>query len=291
MNSLSLLSPAKVNLYLKVINKRPDGFHNISTVFERIDLCDVIGLKVTSTDKVRVFCDHPHVPTGKKNLVVKVARILKEEYGVCKGVDITIKKHIPVAAGLAGGSSNAATVLMGLNRLWALKLSKITLLSIADRIGSDVAFFIHNVSWAVGTDRGNKIETLNLKSKLWHVIVTPKMKLYSGEVYQALNLRSGPMNILTKKDDNVTILIHNLRKSNMRGINSFLKNDLESAILRLKPSLLKLKERLNSLKTLGVMVSGSGPSVYALVDNKKHALNLQKVLRKTYSQVFVAQTL
>ena len=118
MNSITLRSPAKLNLYLHVHNKRPDGFHNITTVFERINLFDDIRLTTNRSGKIKIFCSHQDVPKGPKNLVYRVAKRLRDEFSVKAGVDITIKKQIPVAAGLAGGSSNAATTLMGLHRLW-----------------------------------------------------------------------------------------------------------------------------------------------------------------------------
>src|SRR6185436_451831 len=159
MKSITLQSPAKLNLYLKIVNKRPDGFHNLTTLFERIDLADEITLTSEASGRIRVSCDHPQVPTGPKNLVYKAAALLKQDFGIKQGVHITICKNIPVAAGLAGGSSNAATVLQGLNKLWNLKLTKTRLAAYAARIGSDVAFFLYDCSWALGTGRGEVIET------------------------------------------------------------------------------------------------------------------------------------
>ena len=141
MRRIRLSSPAKLNLFLKVLNKRPDGFHNISTVFERIDLSDEILLKLNPSGGIRIDCVHPQVPGGPKNLVYQAAKLLRDDFRVKEGVDIYIKKNIPVAAGLGGGSGNAATVLKGLNELWELRLSRPQLLSYARRLGSDVAFF------------------------------------------------------------------------------------------------------------------------------------------------------
>ena len=117
MKSLSLLSPAKLNLYLKVVNTREDGYHNLITLFERIDLCDEIHLESNTTGAIRIFCNHPYVPKGLKNLCSQVAQLLKDDFSIFSGVDITIKKRIPVAAGLGGGSSNAASTLLGLNKM------------------------------------------------------------------------------------------------------------------------------------------------------------------------------
>ena len=123
MRSLTLRSPAKLNLFLKVINKRPDGYHNIRTLYERIGLCDTVHLALNKTGVIRIFSKTPGLPKGKANLAYQSAYLLKKRYHLNLGVDIKITKKIPIAAGLGGGSSNAATVLMGLNQLWRLSLS------------------------------------------------------------------------------------------------------------------------------------------------------------------------
>jgi 4-diphosphocytidyl-2-C-methyl-D-erythritol kinase len=285
MSCLTLRSPAKLNLYLQVINKRTDGFHNIKTLFERINLCDTIHLESNPSGKIRVFCSHPHVPTGPSNLVYRAARLLREFSKVFKGVDITITKRIPVAAGLAGGSSNAATVLLGLNRLWRLKHSPESLLACGQAIGSDVPFFLTCSSWGMGTQRGDCLEVLPVAVKLWHVVVVPCMRLYTPEVYGRLNLQ------LTKKCDDVNILTQSLLKNNIVSIRRHLRNDLESSIFSIRPRLMDVKERLLSLGVSDVSFSGSGPSLFGIVASKKEAETLRVVLSKRYKQVFVVRTL
>ncbi len=285
MDSLVLKSPAKLNLFLKVLNKRADGFHDLETLFERISLFDTIRIKLNSiSPKIQIKCNHPHVPIGSKNLVYKVAQMLKEDYKIDQGVHIDIKKNIPVAAGLAGGSSNAATVLIGLNELWKLGLSQRALVSYARKIGSDVAFFLYDSSFAIGTQRGDKIKRVNIKVKLWHVLVLPWIRMYSGEVYGAHNLE------LTKRTCDVKILLRYLKNNEITKASSCLINDLESAIFRLSPRIRKLKQRVKALTSKGVMVSGSGPSVYALLDNEQEAKALAQKLKKRYKQVFVVST-
>ena len=285
MSFLVLSSPAKLNLFLEVQNKRPDGYHNIVTLFERIDLKDEISFRAVENGHIRVVCDHPDVPTGPKNLVYKVALLLKEKFGVTQGVEIRINKRIPVAAGLAGGSSNAATALLGLNRIWGLGLKKAQLVLLARRIGSDVAFFLYDTSWGLGTERGDKIQALNIKKKLWHILVVPKIKMYSWKVYGGLKLQ------LTKGNDDANILVRNLKKGNILAASRLLKNDLEREIFRLSPNLEKLKKKLKLLKTIGVMASGSGPAVFGVTTGKKEAEAIKAVLSKRFDQVFVVKTL
>jgi 4-diphosphocytidyl-2-C-methyl-D-erythritol kinase len=293
MSSLLLRSPAKLNLYLRVINKRPDGFHNIETLFERIDLHDDIRLKNNSSGKIIISCRHPDVPLGPKNLAYKAAVLLKQQFNIRDGVHIDITKRLPVAAGIAGGSGNGATVLLGLNKLWRLGLSKQQLVALAKKIGSDVAFFVYNTSWALGTNRGDQIKVLDIKNKLHHIIIVPKIKMYSWKVYGQLKLKARlvPTNLLTKKSSNVSILISHLSQNRLKEVAGCLHNDLEGPVFELCPKLLKLKDRLKVLQTLGVMVSGSGPAIYGITENQKDALDIQKVLAKQFSQVFVTKTL
>jgi 4-diphosphocytidyl-2-C-methyl-D-erythritol kinase len=284
MKPLVLLSPAKLNLYLKVVCKRPDGFHELKTIFERIDLADEIRLSREPGGKIKITCNHPQVPRGPKNLVYKVAQLLRQDFGVKEGVRIDILKRIPVAAGLAGGSSNAATVLSGLNKLWSLGLDKNSLVDYARKVGSDVAFFLHDCSWALGTGRGDVIKRLEIPHKLWHVLVVPKVRMLTPKVYGAMNLK------LTKLGDDVNILTRCLGKNDVSRVGSLLFNDLEQPIAHLKPNLLKIKEKLSSFDVAGVAFSGSGPSVFAVVESKKKAQEIYSVLKRRYAQVFVVET-
>lgn len=310
MRSVRLSSPAKLNLFLKVLNKRPDGFHNIMTVFERIDLQDEICFRLNTSSAIRIHCAHPHVPRGPRNLVYRAAHMLQEDLKIKNGVDVYLKKNIPVAAGLGGGSSNAATTLQGLNRLWKLGLSHAQLLSYARRLGSDVPFFMYDCAWALGTGRGDCIQKLPISRKLWHILVVPCVKLYSGEVYQGLGLRAGRQKaseglcghgvpnfpvgstkMLTKISDNATIFIHHLRQADVSQIGRWFVNDLETVVLRLSPTLGNLEQRLKSLNAQGVMVSGSGPCVFAITETQWQAKQIQAILSRRFSRTFVVRTL
>ncbi len=309
MNTLTLKSPAKVNLYLEVLNKRADGFHSIETVFERLDLCDEITFKKTAKDGITIKCAHPHVPCGPKNLVHKVAVRIQKDFGISAGVTVTIKKNIPVAAGLAGGSSNAATTLLALNQLWNIGLSKSQLDRYAADLGSDINFFLNKASFALGTDRGQVIQKLNIRRKLWHIVVVPKVKVYAKDVYQSLSISpasdavttrqtrrlgskaEGVTNVLTKKKQGVNILIHHLEKGSPLHIAQGMSNDLQQVVIGLCPKLEKLQKKLKSLNAKGVMVSGSGPAVFGLTDSQKEAQEIKRILTKTYSQVYVTRTL
>jgi len=285
MPSIFLKSPAKLNLFLKVLRKRPDGYHDLETIFERIDLSDDICLTSNKTGKIRIFCGHPQVPKGPKNLVYQVSRMIQKKFGVTDGVDITILKRIPVAAGLAGGSSNAATTLLGLNQIWRLGLSKAKLVELGSAIGSDVPFFLYNSGWALGTGRGDRITPLKIRQKFWHVIVVVQLKMYSKDVFSRLNLE------LTKKEADVNIFTLALEGKSASKAGALLHNDLETSILSIRPELLRVKQRLQKYGFGGVAFSGSGPACYGLALSEKMARVAAKDLRRHYARVFVARTL
>jgi len=284
MSRLTLPSPAKLNLFLKVVDKRPDGFHNIKTVFERINLCDQIILRTNQNGKINLTCDHSSLRPLKSNLVFQAACLLKDLHRVKTGVDIRLIKNIPVAAGLGGGSSNAATTLTGLNRLWSLGLSGSTLMSYGCQLGSDVPFFLAQASWAVGIQRGDVLRPLNIKKKIWQVLIVPKLKIYSREVFMRLNLQ------LTKVTYDVNILIQHLKNNNINKLNNTLSNDLEAGILKTCPKLAHIKKRVSRLMNRRVIFSGSGPSLFCVAASRFEAHQLSHRLKRHYSRVYVVDT-
>ncbi len=279
---MNLLSFAKVNLYLKVINKRRDGYHTLETIFERISLTDRIILKPRRDGLIRVSSDNKAVPQDEANLCFKAAKLLRDKFRPSSGLDIKITKRIPVGAGLGGGSSNAATVLLGLNKLWRLKLSKIKLAKFATMVGSDVAFFVYDLPFAIGLGRGERIKPLNIskKTKLWHLLVVPKIHVSTPLIYKKYDLFSG----LTKPVCNVK-LITSVKPD-------LLFNSLEQVTIRLYPEVKRIKETLLHFGLDCVLMSGSGPAVFAITSSFENASELAKILRKREEswRVFVVKT-
>ncbi len=298
MRDIALPSPAKLNLFLKVLNKRKDGYHNLVTLFERIDLCDEIRCTLNRTGAIKISCDDPDVPCGFKNLAFQAAKILRETYALQNGVHIRIKKKIPVAAGLGGGSSNAATTLKCLNQIWKLDLKTEGLVKIARSLGADVPFFLYNCSYALGTQRGDHIQPLSIRRSLWHVLIVPKMKVYSREVFKAFQMASDvsnshkqpQTNMLTKRNDNANILLHALQKRDLLGLKKGLFNDLERVVLAQYRNLYLLKGKLVNGGSLGTLLSGSGPAVFSIVKSQFAAETLKDRLSKTYQRVFIVRT-
>ncbi|MBF0386623.1 MAG: 4-(cytidine 5'-diphospho)-2-C-methyl-D-erythritol kinase [Candidatus Omnitrophica bacterium] len=311
--SFTLFSPAKLNLALQITGRGADGFHLLNTVFERISLADGLFFSPAEDSVIQLTCTNPAVPCDERNLVYKAAMAIREFTGVAKGARVHISKNIPVAAGLAGGSSNAATALLGFNRLWNLKLSRTVLLKLARQLGSDVAFFLYDTPFALGTGRGDKIRVLAVKPKFWHVLITAKQPLLTKEVYgvyaeKFLNARvsgrkangclSGVMPPLqsystggfTTKRGDVSMLVRSLKVNDVPGAQRCLFNDLEGPIGVLRPGLLALKARIQQQAGAGVCFSGSGPSIFALTAGQAEAEGIASAFRKKYKQVFVVHT-
>jgi len=184
MNSVELRAPAKVNLLLKIVGKRKDSYHNILTIFERISLFDKI--KITKIHKgISVSSDKFITSDPKDNIVYKAAALILEHAEVKSGVSINIKKNIPIAGGLAGGSTDAAAVLIGINRLFGLGISKKVLMKMGSRLGADVPFFLFDVPFAVGRQKGDRLEAIKSKQGFWHLLINPGFHLSTKDAYQS----------------------------------------------------------------------------------------------------------
>lgn len=284
---LAVRSFAKLNLYLEILNKRKDNFHNLNTLFCRIDLADSVIFKNRKDGLIKIKPDSRHVPCGRTNLAYRAAALLKQEFKLNFGVDIEIKKRIPVGAGLGGGSSNAASVLLGLNKYWSLKQSQKKLASLGAKLGSDVPFFIYNTKFALGRGRGDKIKPLVFldKLKLWFIIVYPKIKVSTPLIYRKFDTFSG----LTRPRCNVKILTSELSKKGRRFNSEYLRNDLEIVTASLYPAVNQVKNALSGMGLEKIMMSGSGAAVFAVCSGRKQALDLKKKLTKKHKswQIFV----
>lgn len=281
MKDISLPSCAKVNFGLRVLGKRPDGFHEIRTILQTVDLQDKLVITLSGDGKIRVRCDHPEVPSGSKNLAHGAARLLQGEFQVPHGCRIHIAKKIPPAAGLGGGSSNAAATLVGLNRLWDLHLSKGDLLALGARLGSDVPFFLEGGT-ALAQGRGEKLTPLRLTTDFWLVLVKPDFSISTNWAYSRVKI---PLTL-----NSFDVKLNSLRKiSSLNQLLGFLDNDLEKAVEEVYPSIGEIKAELLSKGAMGAAMSGSGSSVFGLVRTRKAAERLAEGLRCAKWQVFVVR--
>ncbi|NIM04690.1 MAG: 4-(cytidine 5'-diphospho)-2-C-methyl-D-erythritol kinase [Armatimonadetes bacterium] len=259
---IRMVAPAKVNLFLAIQCRRADGFHELETVFQAIDLADVIELE-TSPEGIHMTSDWPGLPAGKGNLCWRAAALLAESAGTSKGVEIRLNKKIPPGAGLGGGSSDAAAVLLGLNRLWELHLSPEELQTRAASLGADVSFFLQGGT-ALGKGRGEVLSALPTPH-LWFVIGWPGVTLSTSAVYQDWDKQPSAGN--TKLSE----MLSALEATEASGIAAALRNDLEDTTLRLCPACAELKSTLLERGCSGALVSGSGAAVFGIARDKELA--------------------
>lgn len=253
------LSPAKINLHLKVLGKRPDGYHDIASLMQQVSLYDELIFERRESGIV-LTCPDTGLPVNEDNIVFRAARAifaLKNHNG---GVKIEIRKRIPIAAGLGGGSSNAATTLFALNDLFNFQLTSNELLNLGKKLGADVPFFIFGkTAWATGI--GEILTDTGPVPSFWLVLINPGFEVSTRTIYQSLNLTltSGPVNYtippLYSRDDLICCL----------------RNDLEAVATRLHPEIAEMKGLLKSAGALGSLMSGSGPTVFGLFPAEEEA--------------------
>ncbi len=284
---LRLPSYAKLNLGLEVLGLREDGYHELRTLFQTIDLHDVIVLRRRASG-LSVSCDHPLVPSDGTNLALRAAEELQRYAGLSCGVAIEIRKSIPVGGGLGGGSSNAATVLLGLDRLWQVGLAPEALQLLARRLGADVPFFLLGGT-ALGLARGDEVYPLRQQIRAHVVVVDPGIHVSTARVFARLH------ESLTPRENSNSIFFFVSRELAGRGSFRLLSNELEAAALDEAPALREQAGRIRAeLEAAGARLaalSGSGASYFGLFDEAKMARRACAALQGRGLQARVAKTL
>jgi 4-diphosphocytidyl-2-C-methyl-D-erythritol kinase len=272
------LAPAKINLCLHVLGRRPDGYHELAMIMQRVSLFDHLEMTLTAEPGVRVSCPGVELPPDGENIAARAARRLLALAGDGCGVEIVIEKQIPVAAGLGGGSSDAAAVLMGLNDMLELGLDCATLMAEGARLGADVPFFIFGATaWATGI--GDRLEKVEEIPSLWYVLVNPGLAVSTAWVYQNLGL--------TSKIEEAKLPRFS---RTMAGVVGLLHNDLERVTAGRYPLVAKVKEELAASGAAGVLMSGSGPTVFGVFSDEALARKAADKLRLHADwRVFVVQ--
>ncbi len=294
MANLVVKSPAKLNLYLSIRRKSADGYHEIESIFERIDLTDEIRFSENENGRVELFCNNAEVPLGPHSLVYRSVELLRKEFSVLKGtsfpegITINIDKRIPIASGLGGGSSNAASVILGLNKFWELNLAKPKLLNMGRGLGADVCFFLHDVPLGLGKGRGDEVVPLPWRERTWgHILVIPEEKISSKEAYDKKDKRG-----LTEPKNGIKIVIHALDKGDLALLRANLYNGLEEPVVESYPVIREIKQALQSLGLKETLMSGSGPAVFGLTYDTKEAMRLKQELDSKHRnwKTFVVNT-
>jgi 4-diphosphocytidyl-2-C-methyl-D-erythritol kinase len=276
---LTIKSPAKINLFLKVLRRREDGYHDIVSVMCLVGLFDHITLSF-DTPTITVQCSEPRVPEDSANLAYRAADLFMKKCGISDGVEITIDKVIPVAAGLGGGSSNAASVLMGLNQRYDHRFTRDSLLSMALKLGADVPFFIF-WSPAKATGLGNELTPLKGLPHFWVLLIYPKFEVPTAWVYENLKL--------TKSEINYKSFTSIKTISDLKQL---LHNDLEQVTLQKYPRLETIKKELINVGAEGALMSGSGPTIFGIFDTlDKARIAYRSISHKGEWDVFLAEPL
>lgn len=282
MNRFSVMTPAKINLTLDIIKKREDGYHEISMVMQTVDLCDELEFEERES-QIEIECTNDKIPCDRGNLVYKAAKALKEEFDIKKGVYIKINKRIPLEAGLAGGSSNAAGTLIALKKLWDIRISEERLNEIAKSIGADVPYCTQGGTM-LAEGIGEKLTRLKNLPDYQVVLVKPNFTISTAWAYNNVDIKN-----IKKHPDNEAVS-RAIEYGDRAEIEKNLGNVFEQAAFEKYPKLAGIKKTLTELGAKGSLMSGSGPTVYGLFDDEAKAESARKHFREIYDEVYKAKT-
>ena len=283
MKQLRLNAYAKINLTLDVLGDRPDGYHDIETVLHTVELHDSIILREDG-EGITLRCASPDVPPETQNIVHRAAHLLKESFQIPRGVEIELTKHIPVSAGLGGGSSDAAVTLLGLAQMWKLRLDEGQLLELGGKIGSDVPFFLVGGA-AVAMGRGERVRMLRPLPTTWVVIARPTIHVTSEWAYKALDHGA------VRRHPNTPQVIKALQSEDARTVGQLLCNVFEDVVIAHYPIVGTVRDQMLAQHPLGVSLSGTGPAMFAMAANEAEAKEIGAALGALSDvEVFVTRT-
>lgn len=286
MNVLKIYekAPAKINLMLDVLHKRPDGYHEVEMIMTMVDLADRLELNALPRDTIIISSQAGYIPLDEKNLAFQAAKLIKERYNVKSGVYIHLDKKIPVAAGLAGGSSDAAATLRGLNRLWQLGIPEEELMKLGAELGSDVPFCVTGGT-ALAKGRGEKLTRLPNPPQCWVVLAKLPINVSTAEVYGRLRADQ-----LTEHPS-AERMTKALKNRSFQDVCGELGNVLEGVTLQMHPEVAHLKDTMIRLGADGVLMSGSGPTVFGLVSKESKIPRIYNGLRGFCKEVYAVRLL
>ena len=277
---------AKINLGLRVHGRRPDGYHEISTVFQTVSLRDTLSFQATTDEKLELVCSDPSIPTDESNLVLRAAAALRERFGVKQGARVGLEKVIPAGGGLGGGSADAAVTLAALAALWELETNAAELAEIGARLGADVPFFLYGGT-ALGTGTGTDIRPLVDAPKMHLVVVAPGVHVSTAGAYRALGAPA-----LTKVEPLVNLSVSRTEADFPDSLCDVWSNDFEAVVVRLYPEIGRARERLVEASAHRVLLSGSGSSVFGVFESEGEAGRAGAALRAESGwRVFACETL
>lgn len=271
-HSIVLKSYGKINLGLDVLRRREDGYHEVRMIMQTVGLYDVLTMKKRKDDKIEMTCNLSFLPTDERNLVYKAVKLIKDKYHIKDGVEINLSKRIPVAAGMAGGSSNCAAALKGMNKLFDLGLSIDELCEIGVTLGADVPYCIWGGT-ALSEGIGEKLSRVDAMPDCYILIAKPGISVSTAFVYKNLDLPA-----LSKRPD-IDGMLECLKEKDLTGICNRLENVLETVTIKEYPIIEKVKKHLMDQGAKGALMSGSGPTIFAIFEDKKTADDAMESLR------------
>jgi len=283
VKQLRLNAYAKINLTLDVLGDRPDGYHDIETVLHTVELHDTIVLREDG-EGITLRCTSPAVPPDTRNLVHRTAHLVRETYAIPRGIEIELTKRIPVAAGLGGGSSDAAVTLLGLAQMWKLRVDDRQLMELGSKIGSDVPFFLIGGA-ALATGRGERVRMLPPLPTTWVVIARPTIEVATEWAYKALDHGA------VRKRPDTSGLVRALESEDARAVGQLLCNVFEDVVIAHHPVVGAIRERMVAHGPLGTALSGTGPALFAMTANEAAARVMAAAIGQMADvEVFVTRT-
>ena len=271
-HSIVLKSYGKINLGLDVLRRREDGYHEVRMIMQTVGLYDVLTMKKRKDDKIEMTCNLSFLPTDERNLVYKAVKLIKDKYHIKDGVEINLSKRIPVAAGMAGGSSNCAAALKGMNQLFDLGLSIDELCEIGVTLGADVPYCIWGGT-ALSEGIGEKLSRVDAMPDCYILIAKPGISVSTAFVYKNLDLKA------VSKHPDIDGMLECLKEKDLTGICNRLENVLETVTIKEYPIIEKVKKHLMDQGAKGALMSGSGPTIFAIFEDKKTADDAMESLR------------
>ncbi|HCA7540838.1 TPA: 4-(cytidine 5'-diphospho)-2-C-methyl-D-erythritol kinase [Staphylococcus pseudintermedius] len=276
-------APAKINLTLDTLYKRDDGYHEVEMIMTTIDLSDRLSFEKRNDSRIVLKVDETFIPSDDRNLAYRAALLMKETYQIKQGVTITLEKNIPVAAGLAGGSSDAAATMRGMNRLFELNRSLDELSGLSAAIGSDVPFCVYGTT-ALCKGRGEILEILPKTPSAWVIVAKPQAGLSTPEIYGGLDL-SQPFPVHTEQ------CLKAIEENDYDALCKSLSNRLEPVSMQLQPEIAKIKTNMLNNGADGALMSGSGPTVYGFAQRERQARHIFNAVSGCCNDVYLVRTL
>ncbi len=283
MTSIIERAPAKINLGLDIIGKHEDGYHELSMIMISVDLNDYVTVSDLETDGIIMESNNHKMPLNARNDVFKAASLIKERYGIKKGVKIVLEKSIPICAGLGGGSTDAAATIRALNKLWELKLSKDEMIEIGFAIGSDVPYCL-DAGCALITGKGEFVQCLNTHLSSWVVLVKPDFGISTRTIFSEIDC-----NTISRVD--IEALKAAILAEDYKAMIEHMGNSLEDVTISRKPFIQKIKDKMMKCGADVALMTGSGPTVFALCPSEKQADRVVNGMRGFCKEVYKVRTI